>query len=81
VQAEDRFFRGSNQDFENQRRSVLRNPPFSRAIFFWICPSVLDDVSSGSKSEVATSDVFPDPALFVYAVLGTLVVASCAKTI
>ena len=33
-------------------------------------------VSNSLLNEVATSGVFPDPALFVYAVLGTLVVAS-----
>ena len=33
-------------------------------------------VSNSLLTEVATSGVFPDPALFVYAVLGTLVVAS-----
>jgi len=33
-------------------------------------------VSNSLLNEVATSGAFPDPALFVYAVLGTLVVAS-----
>jgi hypothetical protein len=33
-------------------------------------------VSDSLLTEVATSGAFPDPALFVYAVLGALVVAS-----
>ena len=32
-------------------------------------------VSSSLLNEVATSGLFPDPALFVYSVLGVLVVA------
>jgi hypothetical protein len=32
-------------------------------------------VSNSLLAEVATSGVFPDPALFVYSVLGVLVVA------
>jgi len=32
-------------------------------------------VSNSLLNEVATSGVFPDPALFVYSVLGVLVVA------